>query len=331
MPYTNLTDGKYSIHNKRILNLYQEGLRYSRIAMILKEEFGYEGDGVRKYVTHYIKSVKKGKTVKKSNLKIEHHAKIFIYDIETLPLIAPLWRIWNQNVSHKNLITKEWKMVTWAGKWLFDDKIISAKMKPKEIKAEDDSRVVKLLWEQIDEADIIIAHNGCKFDVRQMNARFLKHGLGLPSPYRVIDTYKAVKKRFDLPSYSLEFVGNFLGLGGKIETGGMQLWMRCLKGEKKAIDEMEAYNIKDITLLEDVYLAIRSYIQPHPNLGLFIEDNVECCPACASKNLKFKGQYATNVNLFNAFTCLDCGAVGRSRKGNLTKKDRSRLMVSVSR
>ena len=42
--------------------------------------------------------------------------------------------------------------------------------------------------ELIDKADIVIAHNGDKFDLRKLNTRFLFHELGTPSSYQSIDT-----------------------------------------------------------------------------------------------------------------------------------------------
>jgi hypothetical protein len=220
-------------------------------------------------------------------------------------------------------------MLTWSAKWLFEDKIMSARLKPSEAKEQDDERITKKIWKLLNEADVVIAHNAKKFDIKRLNTRFLAHGLGEPMPYKVIDTLTHARKKFNISSNKLDYIGTFLGVGNKVDTGGFELWRRCMQGEKAALKEMEVYNIQDVKLLEDVYLKLRPYISPHPNLGLYIEDNIQSCPSCGSEALKWSGQYATNVNLYLAFRCNDCQSVGRSRKGYLSAKDRSNLTTSV--
>ena len=258
-------------------------------------------------------------------------AKILVYDIETAPLLAYVWRLWKQNVNHKNgmLQSRSWFMLTWSAKWLFEDKVMCGKLTGEEALKQDDKRIVKSLWDLFNEADIIVAHNGRKFDNRQMNARFLFHQIPPPTPYQTIDTLQHSKKKFDIPSHSLEFIGNFMGLGGKIDTGGFSLWEKCMKGEQSALDEMEKYNIKDVLLLEEVYLRLRPFINPHPNIGLFIKENVQSCPSCGSEYLDWNGTYSTYANSFDSFRCKSCGSIGRSRNTSLDKDARRFLTMSV--
>ena len=209
-------------------------------------------------------------------------------------------------------------MLTWSAKWLFDDKMYSDRMSGDEVILEDDSRVLKSLCNLIEEADIIVGHNSKKFDVRQINARRLKHSLPPMLPYEHIDTYLASKKAFDLPSHSLDYIARYLGIEGKMETGGFQLWKRCMDGDDEALKEMERYNIQDVRIQEEVYLRLRPYISNHPNITLHIEDNVHACPKCGSSNIHWEGEYRTPMNSYDSFRCKDCGSVGRSRNSNTT-------------
>lgn len=257
-------------------------------------------------------------------------AKILILDIETAPLKSYVWGIWNVNLGHSlNMLEHDWFMLTWSAKWLFDPQIFSDKLKPEEVFAEDDSRIVKSVWALLDEADVVIAHNGLKFDIKRMNTRFLKHKLNPPMPFQVIDTLVHCRKQFNIISNKLDYIGKFLGLGQKQDTGGFDLWKGCMNGDLESLSKMEIYNIKDVTLLEDIYLAIRNYIKPHPNMGLFIEDNVQCCPTCSSTDISWGGSYATYANVYDAFRCSNCGAVGRSRTTKITKESRKQLTISV--
>lgn len=88
--------------------------------------------------------------------------KILIFDLETAPLRAYVWRLWKQNVSPvSGQLQSEWFMLTWAAKWLFENEIMSDSLTPKEVFEEDDSRLTKSIYKLVNEADIVVAHNAC--------------------------------------------------------------------------------------------------------------------------------------------------------------------------
>lgn len=258
-----------------------------------------------------------------------HHAKILLFDIETAPLSSYIWGLWNQNIGHNLAMLKsDWYMLTWAAKWLFDDKVMSDKASSQEAIDEDDYRITKSLWELIEEADIVIAHNGKKFDIKRINTRFLKHDLPHPMPYELIDTLEHARRHLSVSSNKLDYLGEFLKVGRKEETGGFDLWKRSVKGDEEALSKMENYNIGDVRLLEDVYLKMRRFIKPHPNMGLHIGEDVHACPTCASADLERGGKYKTSVAVYEAFRCNSCGSIGRSRKSNISRKN---LLTSTGR
>lgn len=85
---------------------------------------------------------------------------ILILDIETSPLKAYVWRLWKQDIYLDQLIS-DWFCISWAAKWLNHPETMSDVLTPDEIKNEDDSRIMKGLWNLLNDADIVIAHNGC--------------------------------------------------------------------------------------------------------------------------------------------------------------------------
>jgi DNA polymerase elongation subunit (family B) len=254
-------------------------------------------------------------------VKPPHQAKILLFDIETAPLTAYIWGLWNQNIGHNlAMLQSDWYMLTWSAKWLFGTEIMSDRLTSIEAVEEDDKRITQSLWELINEADVIIAHNGKKFDVKRINTRFLKHDLPQPMPYKLIDTLEHARKQLSVSSNKLDYLGEFLNVGRKAETGGFDLWKRCVKGDTDALIKMETYNKGDVTLLEDVYLKIRRFIKPHPNMGLHITEDIQCCPTCASEELERGGEYHTSVAIYEAFRCKSCGSIGRSRKSEAKYK-----------
>lgn len=241
-----------------------------------------------------------------------HSAKILILDIETAPMEAYVWGIWEQNINYDS-IKSHWFILTWSAKWLFDKKVYSDKLTSKEAISENDKRIMKSLWSLLDEADIVIAHNGDKFDIPKINTRFLYHDIHPPMPYLTIDTLKHLRK-FSLPSNKLDNANKYLSLTPKKDNEGMPLWIKCRKGDEKALRDMELYNIQDVRSLEETYLRIRPWIKPHPNVGLHVAENILVCPTCGHDELREEGTYQTQASIFKALRCTSCGAVSRQRK-----------------
>lgn len=255
---------------------------------------------------------------------VSRTAKVLLFDIETLPMVFYGWDLFRPIFSHKNII-KDSCILSWSAKWLFDSEMQAQILTPKEAIERNDERIVKSLWKLLDEADIVIGHNAAKFDVRKMNTRFLYHGLPPPSPFQVIDTKVAAKSVFYFPSNSQAYITEFLELQEKLETD-FELWKRCDVGEKKALDEMLAYNKQDIAGLEEMYVTLRPWIPKHPNLAVFLSTEEAHCPKCQTKELTLGGIYPTPANLYRAFRCNNCGTVGRSSSSVLTTQKRKNLL-----
>jgi DNA polymerase elongation subunit (family B) len=254
--------------------------------------------------------------------------KILVLDIETAPLMGYMWDVWQQNIQPAQIIS-EWFCFTWAAKWLFEKKVYSGRLTGKEALKQNDKRIMGGVWELLNEADVVIAHNGDKFDIPRLNTRFIIHRINPPTPYQSIDTLKTVRKQFAFSHNKLDFVNQMLSLPRKQKHEGFDMWNKCFKGDEKSLKEMEKYNIQDVRILEEFYLRLRPWIKPHPNLGLFILDEKEFrCPSCGSKELTLEGKlYYTTVNAYEQFRC-KCGAVGRKRTAAIDIKQRRHILSS---
>jgi transposase-like protein len=245
--------------------------------------------------------------------------RILLYDIETAPMEVYVWGLFKQYIPHDNII-KDWFVLSWAAKWLYDDNIISGVVTPTEAKNRDDKRILKGIWKLLDEADICIGHNLDRFDDRKLKARFIKNDLNPPSFYRTIDTLKVAKRNFAFVSYKQDYLTKYFNLNEKINTselGGFDLWKRCVQGEQIALDHMIKYNNQDVRGLEDVYLKLRPYIKNHPNLGVIMGDSV--CPNCGSSHLEeeYNKFYYTSANKFQIYRCMNCKTPNIRFKKNL--------------
>lgn len=243
-------------------------------------------------------------------------AKILLLDIETAPSKAYIWSLWTEPKSVE-FVYGDWFILCWCAKWLdqnkiFNEALIDYKTYSKE--PENDKPIITKLWKLLDEADIVIAHNGIKFDIKKINTRLLIHGFPPPSPYKVIDTLMIARGTFAFMSNRLNDLARFLNIGKKLDTGGFKLWRDCLNGNKQAWKKMVNYCKHDIKLLEQVYLKLRPYTKRVPNIAVYENREDLACTKCGSTSVQSRGYYFTNASKFRRYVCKDCGSWCRARK-----------------
>lgn len=252
--------------------------------------------------------------------------KVLLLDIETSPLISYTWGLFDQNVA-LNQIHSEWFVLSWAAKWLGDDKVLyQDQSKSKDMS--DDKQLLKGIWDLLNEADIVLGQNSKRFDVKKLNARFIMNDLPPPSPFRQIDTLVIAKKHFAFTSNKLEWMsGKLCPENKKLKTKkfvGFELWKACLAGNKEAWAEMKAYNMQDVIALESLYIRL----QPWDNSTRFdVHNNDEGASCnCGNSKLTRRGFSFTNTGKFQRFQCQSCRAWYTGKKNMLTKEKRASLL-----
>jgi len=250
--------------------------------------------------------------------------KIGILDIETKPRKVYCWGVWEQNIAPSQIIS-DLEILTYAFKWLGEEDVYWDSTEGDKTEEE----LLSTLKGFLDEADIIVAHNGDRFDVPIINTKFLEYGIDPPSPYKRIDTLKVLKSNFKLTSNRLDFAAKFLGKEGKLATGGMQLWIDCINNVKSAWVKMVDYNVQDVLVLEEVYVKIRPWITNHPNVALYDNEDGTVCPKCGGNHFHYRGYAYTASGAYRRFQCLDCGGWGRETVNKLSKKKRKGLARNV--
>lgn len=237
--------------------------------------------------------------------------KVLILDIETAPKVAYVWRFFKENISAKQ-VKQHGHLMSFAAKWLGDGEITYV-----ENRKEDDRLIVSRLCELLDEADVVVAHNGEEFDLKQIRARAVVHGIKPFSPVKIVDTYKVAKKEFGFPSNSLEYLTTVLGTKQRKDSHkkfpGFELWLECLRGNEEAWNELRLYNIDDVLALEELYLMIRAWDTRHPNIAVDASADKMACPKCGSHHLHYRGYAYTSVGKYHRLQCQDCGGWTRTR------------------
>jgi DNA polymerase elongation subunit (family B) len=254
-------------------------------------------------------------------------AKILILDIETAPNIAYVWRYFKENIGAKQVIENGY-MLSYAAKWLMEEEVYY-----EDLSNQHEADMLSTLHPLLDVADIVIAHNGDKFDLPHIQGRFLMHGLKPPAPYKQIDTVKVARQEFNFPSNSLEYLSNVLDLpikkGGHKKFPGFELWLGVLRNDPEAWAEMKEYNIDDIKTLEHLYLKFLPYMRNHPNVAVYGDATDPCCPKCGSDKIHYRGYAHTNVGRYHRFQCNSCGGWGRTRYDVRTMEERKLIMANA--
>ena len=238
-------------------------------------------------------------------------AKILLLDIETAPGLGWAWSKYDTNIIE---FEQDWYILSVAYKWLGEMPVTvralsdypAYKKRPL-----DDSMLMVDIQSVLDEADIVVAHNGAGFDVKKINTRLLVHDLKPPAPYKVYDTLKEFRKIFKFDSNKLNDLCKILGIGAKIPHVGFALWKGCMSGDPVAWATMKEYNAQDVLLLEEIYLRLLPWGN-HPDVNLYGDTGTKptsaCCPSCGSGRVQRRGVAVARTRKYQRLNCQACGS-----------------------
>jgi hypothetical protein len=242
-------------------------------------------------------------------------SRILIYDIETTPSLGYVWGKYQQDVLK---FTEEWYIMCFAYKWLGEKQthvIAQPDFKLYKKDKQSDYEVVKKLWELFNEADAVVAHNGNSFDQKKSQARMIVHGFDPPIPYKQVDTKLVARRNFNFNSNKLDDLGTYFKLGNKVQTGGFDLWLGCMAGDKKCWDKMKRYNKQDVVLLEKIYLKMNPWDKQALPLNV-MEGLPNSCPKCASEKgfrKNYRYNHVKSGAWYQYWQCKACSGSVKSR------------------
>ncbi len=238
--------------------------------------------------------------------------KIVVLDIESAPRIATIWRPGMQYVGVDQLLQ--------------DNAILCAAVKPLGKRAEymstadlnprnlrDDYALMGWLYEKLRDADIVIAHNGVRFDLPVIRERLASHGFPAIRLPKCHDTYMMYAGTMQGASGKLAWLSqkfSALPKSPHARFHGNKLWDSYMDGNPKAWAEMRKYNIRDVDSTEQVWSALLPWwtIARPP-----VADH-GACGVCGSDHTRESGTVQPGVRRYTMYECLDCGAYSRGAK-----------------
>jgi DNA polymerase elongation subunit (family B) len=221
----------------------------------------------------------------------KENLKVLLYDIETSYNIVSTWRAgYNITIPHYSII-KERAIICVSYKWLGEDQVYTLTWD----KDQNDKFLLEQFIEVMNEADILVAHNGDRFDLKWLRTRALFHGLEMLPNYVTVDTLWLAKKHFYFNSNKLDYVSKFLGFEGKINTDS-GLWDKViLDNDIEALNQMVEYCEMDVVQLEKVYNKLKVFDKSKQHAGVLAGDTKASSPITGSKDLEWVKTITTNA------------------------------------
>ena len=237
--------------------------------------------------------------------------RAFCFDVETSPHLSYHFGLRNIFIKPEQIVDES-KVITWAGKFLGERKMYFRSIwdHGKEAMLED-------LWLCLEEADVVIGFNSNSFDIKRVDAEFIKDGMQPYSPVQTVDLYRQAAKRFGFTSNRLKHILKDLELSPKLEDNAdMKLWIDACLGDTSAQLRMKKYNIQDVRSTEELYYRLLPWMNNLPNAGLFVDDvgDQPTCPHCGSHRVNKHKVRRTKVRVYQQYQCQDCGSYSRGRK-----------------
>lgn len=233
------------------------------------------------------------------------------FDIERLPgrFAAEFWDLnaFKNRRIHPDLVTEWPRTICAAWRWYGHKKV--------EFAAEwigGTQTFAEVLWQALDQADIVIGHNAKRFDVKHSNTLFRDHGLRPPSPYKVIDTLTAARAAFGDESMTLNTLCTRLGIAAKTDKYDPTVARNACEGDVAAQRRIAKYNKGDIVATEALYAAMLPWIKNHPHVAPIAGLTEPNCPRCASADIGRDGTWTANVYTYAQYVCQTCGGPFKS-------------------
>ena len=134
----------------------------------------------------------------------------------------------------------------------------------------NDKELLLDLLSFIEDIDIIIAHNGLKFDMPFIRTRALIHGLPPVNFQKIIDPVQLARQHFRFSGNSLDSISKCIGTQAQKTPLTPETWQRAsLNGDKAAMDEIMEHCVYDVEVLAEICWKIRGYVRTIDKAGSF--------------------------------------------------------------
>jgi uncharacterized protein YprB with RNaseH-like and TPR domain len=123
----------------------------------------------------------------------------------------------------------------------------------------NDRELIRATCDELDKYDVLIAHNGLRFDLPFLRTRAAKWGLQPLKEWKIVDPVQLARNKFKFAYNSLDRIAEFLGVNSKTEVTG-DMWLKAaLDGDRKAMNYICKHCVEDVFTLERIVDAVKGY------------------------------------------------------------------------
>lgn len=237
------------------------------------------------------------------------NTRVILFDFETLPDLQEGLKVWPSLSDYpgQTLRAQINSIICFGWKDLGSKKVHCVNawdFKGWKKNVNDDKEICKAAYDVLKDADVVITHNGKRFDWRLLQTRLLIHSLPVLPNIIHIDTCSESKKSLFAFNNRLNTLAKCFSIRKKVEHEGWELWVKVHARVESAMKKMTTYCKGDVLTLEELFTVMRPLIKGMPNQNQFTED--ACCPKCGSEKLHARGFAATKDKILRRMQCMDC-------------------------
>lgn len=235
--------------------------------------------------------------------------KRLFMDCETSPNVGYFWRAgFDLRIDYDNIV-EERAIICICWKWEHEKEVHYLTWD----RRKNDKAMLQKFSAVIAKADEVVGHNGDRFDIPWFRTRCLFHRIPAFPKYVSVDTLKKARGGFTFNSNKLDYIGQYLGVGKKRDTGGFGLWKDVMAGDEKALADMVKYCQQDVKLLEAVYQRMQSYFPHRTHDAIMGGTYKHHCPICGSDDTKRNKRTVTAAGTEQVqMLHKDCGKPGKN-------------------
>lgn len=132
----------------------------------------------------------------------------------------------------------------------------------------DDKELVKQVCKLVRDHDVIVAHNGSRFDIPMLRTRALRWGLAPLKEVKLVDPCSIAFRKFKLRSNKLGRIADYVGIEDKKTPLDMSVWADAmLNGSKRAMNLIVEHCEADIRVLKGVLNFVKPFIKVFDDRG----------------------------------------------------------------
>jgi uncharacterized protein YprB with RNaseH-like and TPR domain len=132
----------------------------------------------------------------------------------------------------------------------------------------DDKELVKQTAALVRDHDVIVAHNGNRFDIPMLRTRALRWGLRPLKDVKLVDPCQIAFRKFKLRSNSLGRIADYVGIKDKKTPLDMSVWADVmLNGDAAGMNLIVKHCEADIRVLRGVLDFVKPYIKIFDDRG----------------------------------------------------------------